>query len=381
MERNAAVMDGGIIVMWLLLFGLGALAVEVDIFGITQLYPSKAETGTWNSEHWNNGNERMVRYASDPDDPTDWTEDHSGGTDGFRIDGKGTMTMSGSGPRFHINSLRDGKVSSQFFRDVEFTAYYQRRGQNGKNWGGMVVGIRSGPLGHASAGGDNCDATTYYARFRNDGKWDFEKELKHPGSTYWSGSGYNRQDPLWGGGTLPLNRWVGMKYVVYNVNSNSAVRLELYIDSVSNGNPLNGGHWEMVGTVTDSGNWPSGEVSGCDYEADAIILEGNGTLLMRTDGDTAVYTMVSVREIDPGSTGVVRKYNNRLPVMVRQTQRFSVLFNKIQFETGQNIINVDYSLYSLQGKLIVKWKEGFPKCKSVNNCPAGMYLFQSPVMP
>ena len=34
--------------------------------------------------------------------------------------------------------------------------------------------------------GDLCNATTYYARFRYDGKWDFEKEPKHPGSYYTS---------------------------------------------------------------------------------------------------------------------------------------------------------------------------------------------------
>ncbi|MCX7725235.1 MAG: hypothetical protein N2053_00150, partial [Chitinispirillaceae bacterium] len=159
---------------------------ELDTFGIVELYPTKTGTRYWTSAHWNNGIERAVKYSSDPYDPYDWTEDHSSETDGFRIDGKGTMTMSGEGPRFHINSLRNSKGVTQFFRDVEFTAYYQRKGRNGKSYGGMVVGVRSGPLGHGSSGGNNCDATTYYARFRNDGKWDFEKELKHPNSTYWS---------------------------------------------------------------------------------------------------------------------------------------------------------------------------------------------------
>jgi hypothetical protein len=184
-----------------------------DTFGIAKFYPTKEGTREWNSVHWNNGKSRTIQYAPDPDDPTGWTEDHSGGTDGFRIDGKGTMEMSGGGPRFHINSLLTTKVPAQKFRDVEFTAYYRRKGTQGQNFAGMVVGLRSGPLGHGSSGGNDCDATTYYGRFRNDGKWDFEKELKHPGSTYWSGSGFNKQDPLWNGATLPLNRWIGMKYL------------------------------------------------------------------------------------------------------------------------------------------------------------------------
>lgn len=367
--------EGPVTGMLLLLLCMGAVAAEVDSFGITQLYPSKTGTGTWTSAHWNNGNERTVRYAPDPDDPTDWTEDHSGGTDGFRIDGKGTMTMSGSGPRFHINSRRNDKVAQQFFRDVEFTAYYQRHGENGQNWGGMVVGIRSGPLGHASAGGDNCDATTYYARFRNDGKWDFEKELKHPGSTYWSGSGYNRQDPLWGGAALPLNRWIGMKYIVYNVNENSAVRLELYIDSISNGNPQNGGQWELVGTVTDSGNWPSGEVSGCDYADDAIILEGNGTLLMRTDGDTAVYTMVSVREIEPDNTRIAASGMYFINSGLRTGMLSRIFFDGCVALPEDATSSAEITFFSLQGKKVTELKCGpVSRFGRRMKCSQGVYI-------
>lgn len=274
---------------------------SLDTFGIIKMVPSKPSSREWNSAHWSNGIARTFKYQPDPYDPTGWTDDHSGGTDGFRVDGAGTIQLSGSGPRFHINSLITTKVPAQRFCNIEYTAYYKRLGTGGANWGGMVVGLRSGPLGHASPGGDDCEATTYYGRFRNDGKWDFEKELKHPGSTYWSGSGYATQDPLWHGSPLPVNRWIGMKYLVYNIENSTAVKMELYIDSVSNGNPLQGGNWEKVGEVIDAGAWPAGDVGGCGYENTMIILEGGGTLLMRTDGDTAVYKMVSVREIDVSS--------------------------------------------------------------------------------
>lgn len=284
-----------------ILGSVGTTAEPIDTFGIVQFRPSLQGSRAWTSAHWANGVSRTLKYAPDPHDPTGWTDDHSSSTDGFRIDGSGTMSMSGGGPRFHINSSLGGKVPAQAFLNTEFTAYYMRRGANGANWGGMIVGARSGPLGHASSGGNDCDATTYYARFRNDGKWDFEKELKHPGSTYWSGSGYNTQDPLWRGARLPQNRWIGMKYLVYNVPGRKHVRLELYIDTLSNGSPIDGGRWEPVGGVTDSGTWPSGDVSGCSYDQKALIDPGHGTFLLRTDNDTALYKMVSIREIDPSA--------------------------------------------------------------------------------
>jgi len=283
-----------------LVSGLCAQSI-LDTFGISQLVPSVAGKRMWTSAHWANGIPRNILYDVDPYDPTDWTEDHSATSPGFQIDGAGIMKMSGS-PRFHINSLRTTTGVSQFFLNTEFTAYYRHRGTSGADYGGMVVGVRSDPLGHASSGGDDCNATTYYARFRNDGKWDFEKELKHPTSDYWSGSGFHTQDPLWGGAKLPQDRWIGMKYLAYNIDNNSHVKLELYIDSVSNGTPIGGGHWEHVGTVVDSGTFAAATstITGCTYsDPKTIITTGHGTLLLRTDGDTAEYKMVSVREIDP----------------------------------------------------------------------------------
>jgi len=304
-----------------------AASTDLDTFGIAKFHPTRAGTREWNSSHWANGKVRTVKYAEDAYDPTGWTEDHSGGTDGFRIDGQGTMAMSGSGPRFHVNSMDSSKVPAQFFRDVEFTAYYMRKGSAGANYGGMVVGMRSGPLGHASSGGDDCDATTYYGRFRNDGKWDIEKELKHPGSTYWSGSGLNTQDPLWKGAKLPLNRWIGMKYLAWDLPGRNAVHLELWIDSTSNGQPVDGGRWELVGSVVDSGQWASGDVSGCTYPATTVITPGHGTLLWRTDGDTAVYRSVSIREIDPfATTSIHARSRPALPrLQVRRTAAGTVV--------------------------------------------------------
>lgn len=274
---------------------------SLDTFGIVQFYPTKTGSREWNSAHWNNGVQRVIKYDRDTADPTDWTEDHSASTDGFKIDGNGVMNMNGGGPRFHINSLRTTKGKSQFFINTEFTGYYRRIGSSGADYGGMVVGVRSGPLGHASSGGNDCDATTYYARFRHDGNWDFEKELKHSASEYRSTAGIHTHEKLWNGKPLPENRWIGMKYLAYNIENNTKVKLELYIDSTSGGSAINDGVWKKVGEVVDNGDWPSesSPISGCSYSDPAtIITEGHGTILLRTDGAGADYKMVSVREID-----------------------------------------------------------------------------------
>ncbi len=291
-------------------FGYSA---SLDIFGITQMYPTKAGMREWNSAHWANAKARRVQYDGDAFDPTNWTDNHSvGDNDSLYIDGKGTMRLSGTGPRFHINSIEryansgpTQKVSPQSFVNVEVTGYYRRLTTGGSAYDGAEIQVRTDPLAHGSTGGSLCEATGYAARFRDDGNWDFEKELKHPGSGVYStqaGSGA----PLFGGKTIPLNHWIGMKFLVYNLDT-ERVRLELYIDSVSDVNisgPAGGGHWTLVGAMTDDGtNFPSGDISGCsDLTPKKVITSGHGTLLLRTDNEACEWKMLSVREITINAT-------------------------------------------------------------------------------
>ena len=288
----------------------GAIAVcaeaeeATDVFGFQKFFKTKEGSYSWDSRHWANGNARsLANWAGDAQDPTQWTDDRSSDGGGFYVDGQGTMQMLGSGPRFHINGQQSWATNKQQFQNVEYTGYFKRDALGGENYGGMVVGVRSGALGHGSSGGNNCDAHTYYARFRNDGKWDFEKEWKHPGSYYRSGAGVGHQDPLWGSAVLPVGKWIGMKYVVYNKDA-STVRLELYIDSTTNATPP--GNWELVGVAEDAGlDWPgasggAASIDGCSYsDAKAAILQAGDAIIMRSDNDHPYYKYVSVREIDP----------------------------------------------------------------------------------
>ena len=290
----------------------------LDTFGLKKLYPTAPGTLEWNSAHWANGNPRSFNWSTDPDDPYKWTDNRSAGSADpfFKIDGEGVLQMMSSGPRFHINSQQGEK--KQFFKNVEWTGYYRRgeASESGPDYGGMVVGVRSGALGHGSGGGNNCDANTYYARFRHDGKWDFEKEWKHPGSYYQSMGTMGKQTPLWGGKRLEADRWIGMKFVVFN-QTETTVKLELYIDSISGGVPEKA-KWEKVDEAVDDGKTWSGAdkgaatVDGCkEYngveDAYAAILQGGGMVLIRTDGTQnnvvqAEYKYVTVREIDPFAT-------------------------------------------------------------------------------
>jgi hypothetical protein len=316
--RISRLKRGGYQMRMIVLFILGSAMIlyagaALDTFGISKLYETKPGTREWNSAHWSNGHARLIQYDGDAYDPTGWTDNHSSGdNDSLYINGNGMLMINGEGPRFHINSTERYSGSGptpimapQSFLNTEATGYYRRLTTGGSAYDGMEIQVRTDPLAHGSTGGNVCDATGLASRFRDDGKWDWEKELKHPASTVYS-TKYNYDAPLFGQGTIPLNRWIGMKFLVYNIDNNTHVKLETYIDTVSdvtNGPPANGGTWKFVGSMIDTGNnWPGADISGCPgLTQNMAVTVGHGTMLIRTDGEACNWKMLSIREIDPNS--------------------------------------------------------------------------------
>jgi hypothetical protein len=265
---------------------------DTDVFGITMLYPTLPGSLGWDSLHWANGIARTldndIMSGNDPEDPTFWSEYRGSGV--LTIDGNGMLIMGGSQPRIYINSYPgiEEENPEMFFKNVEVTVYYRRIGSDGANWGGCIIGARSGPNGHSSWG-DYCDATTYYARLRHDGDVDFYKELKHPDGDY------VMHQAFWDGDPLPSDHWFGMKFCVYNINNNSQVKLEMYVDKIGTG--ANGGSWEKAIEFIDDGSW-SVPAPDCGYPENMVITEGGGVVFIRnTDAAEAHYKMFTVREI------------------------------------------------------------------------------------
>lgn len=254
-----------------------------DVFGATGFYATAPGGLEWTSQFWS-GSAHGVPFGSpDPADPLGLANARGQGT--ITVNGDGTLSMTGSQPRIYL-----GTTSNHPWLNVEVTVYYQRLQDDATAWGGFVVGARSGPDGH---GTNNCTATTYYARFRHDGRADVEKELEHPASDT-RASHY-----IWpSNGPLPFNQWIGMKYIVYNDGA-GGVRLQVFRDLTEG---LNGGTWEPIIDYTDNGGWAP--ASNCSYEDDHIILEGGGVVFIRDTGTTgpgAQYRNFTVREIDPST--------------------------------------------------------------------------------
>ncbi len=287
----------------------------LDVFNIPELYPSAQPERAWDSRHWANGQQRdLSSHGRDADDPKNWTQMRGSGN--YTIDGNGILELGGSQPRIYItgytyngSTLDESIPPEVFWKNVEVTVYYKRSGTDGENWGGLVMGTRSGPDGHTSH--SYCSASTYYARMRHDGKWDFEKELTHPDAEYW-GTALHQHGELWGGNPLPSDRWIGMKFVIYNLNQDD-VKMQYYYDKTSGGDPAlisDKSNWEKIGELTDNGNWPvsvKADCVGTEYidagrvdngKSTQVITDGGGVVFIRNTGAAkAEYKWLTIREV------------------------------------------------------------------------------------
>ncbi len=262
-----------------------------DVFGIPMLMPSRQPELSWNSLHWAKGSPRTLTDW-DGTDPSGWSRRRGDGNL-MDIDGKGVLSMGGPQPRLYIMPAKAG--SPPFFRDIEFTGYFRRTANDGADYAGFVVGTRSGPEGHGNL---PCTANTYYLAFRNTGSWGFDKELNHPIDADRYGG------PLFPAG-FPLNRWVGMKFLVYNLPGDKTVKLEAYVDTVSGGDVGKGVTWKKLGETVDKGDWPA-DPGDCGYPATTVVTQGGGVVFIRnTETVKAEYKLISWREIDPNGTVAV----------------------------------------------------------------------------
>jgi len=266
----------------------GGAASGLDPFGIVELYPSAPSGARWTSEHWANGTAYAIDERTDPNDPLGLSGMRGTGT--LDVTGDGELVMGGSQPRIYVYPGSEGP-----WRDVEVTVYYMRVDDDGTDWGGLVIGARSGPEGH---GTEPCDAHTYYNRLRHDGAMDFEKELMHtPSSTQ------NRIEPavLWPpDGLLPFDTWIGLKYVIYNLPPGEGIQLESYRDLTEG---AGGGDWQLVSEYVENGGWycqtTCVEHDPVDGESDLVWLDGGVTFIRNTGVIEARYKWFSVREIAP----------------------------------------------------------------------------------
>jgi hypothetical protein len=137
-----------------------------------------------------------------------------------------------------------------------------------------------------------CDGSALKGWISVDGTVSWIKEIWHKG-------GYTKSRDRHKATESILNRWVGWKVIMYNINNNKAVKMESYIDDNDNNN------WRKVSETVDNGGWfarGSDEEfysAGCGRPKDYVMINSGPLVTFRSDNMVWDFADLSVREIQP----------------------------------------------------------------------------------
>jgi hypothetical protein len=245
-----------------------------DKFGTREIYPTKEDGREW-----------YVNMKNPMDDP------NFSITFGPNITRQedGSWRISAPVVRMNVKTV-EGETN---WKNVEMTGYAKIHSviQNSSN-----KVIENDLTWYARGGKHNqeipCEATAYMGGLYDTGKVGWKKEL-------WFVGGYTDERHANKVTTPLIDRWIGWKIVMYNINGNSEVKLESYLDNT------NSNYWVKVTDLVDDGGWyakmPDSDFFGadCSKDKDSIITNSGSTATFRSDNMIWDFKNLSVREIEP----------------------------------------------------------------------------------
>ena len=177
--------------------------------------------------------------------------------------------------------------------NTEMTGYYKLK--NSTHYPQEFIHVTRSGSPHSSL----CHGYSYYSGITYDGNIaEIQKSLFLAGDPLSYSETFTTR-----GVTTPLtDRWFGMKTMTYNINNNTAVKLEVWIDELDNNN------WRKVFEQVDTGWAVPGNPSsfGCTNPQTGLPMENTDKILwggteqeFRADNAEIDFEKLSIREITP----------------------------------------------------------------------------------
>jgi hypothetical protein len=256
------------------IFASTQIPLESDNFGIREIYPTKENGREW---HMNMENPQEDEHFSITFNPNITRQED------------GSWRISTPVVRMNVNTL-EGETN---WKNVEMTGYAKIAGVIANSSNKV---IENDLTWYARGGKHNqeipCEATAYMGGLYDNGKVGWKKEL-------WFVGGYTDERQSAKVTNSLVDRWVGWKVVIYNINDNSEVKLESYIDNT------NTNYWIKVTDLVDDGGWyakmPDSHFfdTECSKDKDFIITDSGSTATFRSDNLIWDFKNLSIREIEP----------------------------------------------------------------------------------
>ena len=248
--------------------------LEADKFGIREIYPTKENGREW---YMNMENPKEDEHFSITFNPNITKQED------------GSWRISTPVVRMNVMTL-EGETN---WKNVEMTGYAKIAGVIANSSNKV---IENDLTWYARGGKHNqeipCEATAYMGGLYDNGKVGWKKEL-------WFVGGYTDERQSAKVTNSLVDRWVGWKVVIYNINDNSEVKLESYIDNT------NTNYWVKVTDLVDDGGWfakmPDSHFfdADCSKDKDFIITNSGSTATFRSDNLIWDFRNLSIREIQP----------------------------------------------------------------------------------
>jgi hypothetical protein len=246
-------------------------------FKVKEIYPTKQNGREW----FINLDDPTADGIFDPQSKLTQQPDGS-----WQIKGRGGSGKYEDQVRMNVNTPK----GEQQWKNVEITGYAKvisaESSKDRVDW--YARGAR-----HSS--GVPCEGTSLKGNIRVNGEVFWQKEIWHTG-------GYtNEKARAVATDNSLLDRWIGWKVVIYNINNDKAVKMESYIDDKNNNN------WKKVTELIDKGGWyadTSDKVfysANCGRPKDYIITNSGPIVTFRSDNMIWNFIDLSVREIQPSS--------------------------------------------------------------------------------
>ncbi len=256
-----------------------------DRFGIKEIYPTK-----------NGGREWYINMNNPLDDKTFSISSHIP-ISRNHVDGK-SWSINNSEVRMNVNT----PINEPPWKNIEMTGYIkvisifnasngneESTGSSGRYLSPSIDWRVRGGIHSINA---PCDGTALYGGLNiMNGIASWKKEIWHTG-------GYtDAKDKIQSTEKPILERWIGWKIVIYNINNNKSVKMESYIDDDDDNS------WKKVTDLTDSGGWYAISADNIFYSAhcgkpkDYVITNGGPIATFRSDNIAYDFKNFSVREI------------------------------------------------------------------------------------
>lgn len=243
-----------------------------DIFGITELIPTKSGGRTWNS-NWQNGTQRTF-YSTSASQSTDPEVCFRGNQGTYVISGNGplsgdptsstgTLCMYGIAPRVYVRSSGgianntdgyDSSLNLTPWNSCEVTYYtLYTRNDCFQSYSGATVGWGCNHIPDhtpTSPYGDYSSRTMYGQLQCVSGACYTKKECYFPETV--SEVSSIARFPF--GGPSPLNQWIGLKFIFREYDNVLKTNLRMYMDLTGG---VNGGTWQKIMDFTDVMGWSS----------------------------------------------------------------------------------------------------------------------------